>query len=396
MIVVNNMKGNNTKDENILMIVYALICFSVGVWSNYRQLWLSEFGFSVTEISRIFSVALICSAIISFIISIFSVRVKVKNVVFLSIIFRSISMLMLFVTKDVFLIKTSTLLCIMSDVIFSISFYPMLTFVTKTDESYRKKTLIEYIAKDIGIISCGLLIGVTIEKYIFNYNTCLIIAIISCMLSGFILLFFNGEEKHNRKEKLTLKKSFKEILSSKINRTFLYNQLIINISYAIVFDLIMIILTGYIKFEVSFASVFIIICNVAANVVNMLINKFGKKLSIKSSSIIKFGIRTLGYIVAFVLNDITGFIIAIVIGFLTSRILEDKVTGSFLQLIDEEKQFLHSNIRYFISCVGEGIGAFIAGLLLSISFKYIFLGAATLTLIQTIIQVYMAKLKEKC
>ena len=199
------MKEKATKNENILMVVYAMICFSMGVWSNYRQLWLSESGFSVTEISRIFSVALICSAIISFIISIFSVKVKVKNVVFLSIIFRSISMLMLFATKDIFLIKFSTLLCIMSDVIFSISFYPMLTFVTKTDESYRKKTLIEYIAKDVGIISCGLLIGVSIGKYIFNYNTCLIIALVSCILSAFVLLFFNGEETHNRKEKLTVR-----------------------------------------------------------------------------------------------------------------------------------------------------------------------------------------------
>lgn len=390
------MKEKATKNENILMVVYAMICFSMGVWSNYRQLWLSESGFSVTEISRIFSVALICSAIISFIISIFSVKVKVKNVVFLSIIFRSISMLMLFATKDIFLIKFSTLLCIMSDVIFSISFYPMLTFVTKTDESYRKKTLIEYIAKDVGIISCGLLIGVSIGKYIFNYNTCLIIALVSCILSAFVLLFFNGEETHNRKEKLTLKKSFKEIFSSKLNRIFLYNQLIINISYAIVFDLMMIILTGFIKFEVSFASIFIIVCNVVANIINILINKYGKNMSIKISAIVKFGTRTLGYLIAFVLNNYIGFIIAIVFGFLTSRILEDKVTGSFLQLIDEENQFLHSNIRYFISCIGEGIGAFIAGLLLTISFKYVFLGAGVITLVQTIIQIYMAKLKEKC
>ena len=390
------MKEKNTKNENILMIVYALVCFSMGVWSNYRQLWLSEAGFSVTEISRIFSVALICSAIISFIISIFSVKVKVKNVVFLSIIFRSISMLMLFATKDIFLIKASTLLCIMSDVIFMVSFYPMLTFVTMSDESYRRKTLIEYIAKDVGIISCGLLFGVYFGKYIFDYNTCLIIAIISCILSGFILLFFNGEEKHTKKEKLTLKKSFKEILSSKINRLFLYNQLIINISYAVIFDLIMIILTEYISFEVSFASVFIIVCNVLANMINILINKYGKNMSLKVSAIVKFGTRTLGYIVAFILNNWTGFVLAIVIGLLTSRMLEDKVTGSFLQLINEENQFLHSNIRYFISCIGEGIGAFIAGILLSVSFKYIFLGAAILTFVQTIIQIYMSKLKEKC
>ena len=157
----------------------------------------------------------------------------------------------------------------------------------------------------------------------------------------------------------------------------------------------MIILTEFISFKVAFASVFIIACNVLGNVVNVLFNKYGKNLSIKSSSIIKFGLRALGYLVAFILNDKVGFIIAIVVGLITSRILEDKVTGSFLQLIDEENQFLHSNIRYFVSCIGEGVGTFLAGVLLMISFKYIFLGAFIITIIQTIILIYMAKLKEK-
>ena len=34
-------------DENILMIVLAFMCFSIGVWSNYRQLWLENVGFSI-------------------------------------------------------------------------------------------------------------------------------------------------------------------------------------------------------------------------------------------------------------------------------------------------------------------------------------------------------------
>ena len=390
------MKKGIKREENILMIVYALMAFSIGIWGNYRQLWLDDFGFSVTEISRILSVALVCSAVISFIISIFSAKVRVKNVVFLSIIFRSVSMLILFATREVFWIKFSILLSIMCDVIFSIAFYPLLTFVTKTDESYRKKTFIEYFAKDIGIISCGLLIGVSLGKYVFNYNTCLSISIVSSILASIVLLLFRGQEKHNRKEKLTLKKSFIDIFSSKLNRFFLYNQLVINISYAIVFDLIMIILTQYVGFKVAVTSVFIIVCNVLGNLVNVIFNKFGKNLSIKNSSIIKFGIRALGYLIAFILNNNIGFIIAIVFGFITSRILEDKVTGVFLQLIDEENQFLHSNIRYFVSCIGEGIGTFIAGILLMISFKYIFLGAGIITLIQVIMLIYMAKLKEKC
>jgi hypothetical protein len=104
---------------------------------------------------------------------------------------------------------------------------------------------------------------------------------------------------------------------------------------------------------------------------------------------------TIGYIVAFILNTRITFIIAIVIAFITSRILEDKVTGSFLQIIDENNQFLYGNIRYFIVSLGEGIGAFLAGLFLTKSFGFLFLGAAIITIIQTIIMLYLDKLKRK-
>ncbi len=379
-------------DENLLMIVLAFMCFSIGIWGNYRQLWLSDNGFDIVSISRLFSVALICSAVISFIISLFSYKIKVKNVTLLSMVLRIISMIILLITKDNFIIKTCMLLCIMCEVIFSIAYYPLLTFITKTDESYRKKTLIEYFARDIGIVSCGLLIGVTFGKYVFNYDTCLILALISSIIASIFLLVYKSNEHH--KKTINLVKSTKKLLVNKINKTYLINQLIINISYGIIFDLIMLILTDYINFNVAFTSVFIIVCNVLGSVVATILSKIGTNLSITMSSIIKFGSRSIGYVLAFVFGSIPMFIVAIVMAFITSRILEDKVTGSFLQIIDEEDQFLYGNIRYFIACLGEGIGAFLAGILVVKSVKYLFLGAGVLTIIQTIILIYLDKIKK--
>lgn len=379
-------------DENLLMIVLAFMCFSIGIWGNYRQLWLSDNGFDIVSISRLFSVALICSAVISFIISLFSYKIKVKNVTLLSMVLRIISMIILLITKDNFIIKTCMLLCIMCEVIFLIAYYPLLTFITKTDESYRKKTLIEYFARDIGIVSCGLLIGVTFGKYVFNYDTCLILALISSIIASIFLLVYKSNEHH--KKTINLVKSTKKLLVNKINKTYLINQLIINISYGIIFDLIMLILTDYINFNVAFTSVFIIVCNVLGSVVATILSKIGTNLSITMSSIIKFGSRSIGYVLAFVFGSIPMFIVAIVMAFITSRILEDKVTGSFLQIIDEEDQFLYGNIRYFIACLGEGIGAFLAGILVVKSVKYLFLGAGVLTIIQTIILIYLDKIKK--
>ena len=387
-------KIKRISDENLLMIVLAFIAFSIGVWGNYRQLWLEDVGFTVVSISRLFSVALICSAVISFIISLFSYKVKIRDFVLLSILMRSISMVVLLFTTNTFMIKTMMLLCIMCEVIFAIAFYPLLTYLTKTDESYRKKTLVEYFAKDIGIVGCGLLIGVSIGKFVFNYDTCLLISTFASLLSMIFLLMYEHKEKHKKVE--SLKSSTKELLSSKINRYFLLNQMIINISYGIIFDLMMLILTNYINFEVSLASVFIIVCNVLGSIFASIFSRYGKNLSISVSSIIKFGTRALAYFIAFTMNNITTFIIAIVIAYISSRILEDKVTGKFLQIIDEENQFLYGNIRYFVVCIGEGIGTFIAGILIGYSFRVLFLGAAIITLIQTLIMIYLSKLSKNC
>ena len=146
----------------------------------------------------------------------------------------------------------------------------------------------------------------------------------------------------------------------------------------------------------SLASVFIIVCNVLGSIFASIFSKYGKNLSISVSSIIKFGTRSLGYFVAFTMNNITSFIIAIVVAYISSLILEDKVTGKFLQIIDEENQFLYGNIRYFVACIGEGIGTFLAGVLIGYSFRVLFLGAAIVTLIQTIILIYLGKLSKNC
>ena len=386
-------KETKKTNENILMIVLAFMSFSVGIWSNYRQLWLQEAGFSVSEISKILSVALVCSSIICLIMTFFSAKIKIKNIMVLSFVFRSISMIALFFVNSIFAVKTLILLGIMCEVIFNITFYPLLTFESKTDEAFQRKTIINYFGKDIGIVGCGLLMGFTIGKYVFDYNTCLLIATISAIIGLFYLVKFKSSQDL-AKNPSTLFGQFKDIFSLKLNRIFLYNQLIMNISYGIVFDLIMIILTTYIGFNIAFTSVFIIVCNMLGTVASAILNKYSKNYSIGLSSVIKFGFRAISYIVAFALNTKMSFIIAIVIGYITCRILEDKVTGKFLQIVDENNQLFYGNVRYFIISLGEGIGAFIAGVLLTSSLRLLFLGAAIITILQTIIMLYLSKLRK--
>lgn len=170
-------------EEDLLMIVLAFMSFSIGIWRNYRQLWLENIGFDVQSISKVLSVALICSAIISFIISIYSTRVKVKNVIMLTGTLRALAMLVLLLNSNTYIIKVCMLICIMCETTFSIAFYPLLTTINKERSAFAKQALINYLGKDAGVIVCGLLIGVTVGNIVFDYNSCLFLAMISTILS---------------------------------------------------------------------------------------------------------------------------------------------------------------------------------------------------------------------
>lgn len=387
------MKDKNRK-VRLLMLVLGFMSISTGIWSNYRQLWLQTAGFDVTDISRILSVGLVCSAIISFIISTFSTKIKIKSVIMLSLIFRIISLIVLIFVNDSYVIKLCMLLGIMCEYIFSISYYPLLSFIDKSDETYKRKNIVNYVTNDIAVIGCGLLIGVSLGKYVFDYNTCLILATACSIASLIFLLMYNHKEVRDKNKPDSVIKSLKVLLSDKINNVYLVDQLLVYISYGIVFDLMMILLTKYIGFEVSYASILIIVCNFVGTVLAYLFNQYGTKLSISISSIIKYGSRTLAYLIAFLLNDRLSFIIAIIVAYVSSRILDNKTSGVFIERIDKEDQFLFSNIRYFAVCVGEGIGAFIAGILIGYSLKVLFLGAFVFTLLQTLVLIYLDKLKK--
>lgn len=390
-------KANNffkISDENLLMIVLTFMSFSIGIWANYRQLWLSNIGFSLTEISRILSVALVCSAIISFVISMFSTKVKIKHVILLGMAFRTLAMACLLLMNGNFLVKTCILITVMCEVIFSISFYPLLSTVNKSSDTYRKHSLINYLAKDAAIVSCGLLIGVTVGKIVFDLNSCLFISMISCILSFSFLLMFNQKNTTKKKETSILKVS-KKLLSSKINKFYLFIEFVLNIPYGIIFGLMMLILTDCIGFDVSFASIFIIGCNLVGSLACSLFIKYAKKLSVRNSILIKYGSRVVTYLIAFTLNNFWGYIIAIVTAYVSSRILGDKIDGTYVRKVSDDSQFLFGNLRYFLLSLGEGVGTFLAGYLLQISFSSIFLGAALFTILQIILLIWLDIIRKK-
>ena len=47
---------NKVKEEDKILIMLAFFSISVGLWGNFRQLWLQDNNFAVTNISNILSI----------------------------------------------------------------------------------------------------------------------------------------------------------------------------------------------------------------------------------------------------------------------------------------------------------------------------------------------------
>lgn len=373
------------KDEYILLTVYAIMSFSFGMWFNYRQLWLKDIGFDVSSISKLLSVSLICSSIIIFIISFFSNKINLKKLITLSLIFRTISLFTIMFVNDSYIVKVCMLLCIMCENIFSLTFYPLLSLVNKSNYIYKKQVSINYFAKDSAIILCGLLLGLTIGKYTIDYNTCLFIVYVCTLVSTGIMLFFNNDY-FIRKNKF--KKFFESVFGifkdKKINY-YLLGQFICEVGYNMIFGMLMLLLTGYLNIGVGSASIFIIVCSVLGSTVSKILSKKSDDFSLLKSYLIKYGSRILVYLCAFIINKPIFYIIAISVSYISIKILDDKVNGTFIREISDDSRFLFGNIRYFILNIADGIGVFIAGILFDISLSYLFFCAFLLTLISLII-----------
>lgn len=214
------------KIENYILIMLAFFSVSMGLWENFRQLWLQDNNFTVTNISNIISIGTLISVIGIFFIG-KSIKVeKLKNVIILSLIIKFINAIFLFYlngTKNSLLINCSIIIDLLTGYIITTSIYPLITTVVKNNTIYSKRKLTEYLFKDIGIFVGGILIGRSIIGIFVNYNVCLLISAILLILSTIIMISIPSDktQEQNDSPKISI---LKYILKSKLQIT-LYTYL---------------------------------------------------------------------------------------------------------------------------------------------------------------------------
>ena len=199
------------KDQNKILIMLAFFSISVGLWGNFRQLWLQNNNLPVTQISTIISLGTLASVIAIILIGKYVKLSKLKNYVTYSIFLKFINLIFLYLINEKgldSLIRISIVVDIILEYIIIASVYPLITCIIKNDKEYSKRQLTEYLFRDVGILLGGLVIGKCILGIIVDYNVCLIIANIFLFISLLIILKINTnieEIKENEKKRINFK-----------------------------------------------------------------------------------------------------------------------------------------------------------------------------------------------
>ena len=382
------------KDENKILIMLALFSISIGLWGNFRQLWLQDNNFSVTQISNIISIGTFISVIGIALIGKYVTLNKLKKTLTSILTIKFINMLALYFlngTNKTELIKLAIMIDIVMEYIIITSIYPLITTIVKSDTIYSKRKLTEYLFRDIGILFGGIFIGKSVAGILVNYNICLIISNVFLLISIFTMLNIKInkiEEKHSVKNSMV-----KYILKSKIMSLYLLDMFVGTTAMSTALGLKMLTLTNYFAFSDSIATNYLLIVGLIADGIGILALKYLTPKNDYLTITIKFGIRFIWYVVAFISNNLIITLIAITWSLLISTAYENICDGVYINRVENNYQLSFANIRYIIKFLGEAIGVFFCGIMYEIGLKYMLGLSAIFMIFQIGLAYYLIHLR---
>ncbi len=382
------------KDENKILIMLAFFSISIGLWGNFRQLWLQDNNFSVTQISNIISIGTFISVIGIALIGKYVTLNKLKKTLTSILTIKFINMLALYFlngTNKTELIKLAIMIDIVMEYIIITSIYPLITTIVKSDTIYSKRKLTEYLFRDIGILFGGIFIGKSVAGILVNYNICLIISNVFLLISIFTMLNIKInkiEEKHSVKNSMV-----KYILKSKIMPLYLLDMFVGTTAMSTALGLKMLTLTNYFAFSDSIATNYLLIVGLIADGIGILALKYLTPKNDYLTITIKFGIRFIWYVVVFISNNLIITLIAITWSLLISTAYENICDGVYINRVENNYQLSFANIRYIIKFLGEAIGVFFCGIMYEIGLKYMLGLSAIFMIFQIGLAYYLIHLR---
>lgn len=385
------------KKENQILIMLAFFSISMGLWENFRQLWLQDNNFSATDISNIISIGTLVSVLGILLVGKYLKVEKLKAFVSFSLIIKFFNLLLLLKlnnTTNNLLINISIILDVLTGYLIITSIYPLITTIIKNNTIYSKRKLTEYLFKDIGLFVGGLLIGKEILGIFINYNVCLFISIVFLGISIIVMLNMTActQIEKKKEEKISI---LKYILKSKLQVIYIMYIFIGKMGLSISLGLKMLTFTNYLNFTDSLATNYLLVIGLIADAIGILALKYFTPKNDYITITIKFGIRLLAYVIAFLANNTIIALIAITWSILISTAYENICDGYYINAVSNEYQFRYTNFRYIVRYLGESVGVFLCGLMYNIGLRYMFGLSALFIAIQIGLAYYLIYLRRK-
>lgn len=365
-----------------LLFFLALFGFSIGLFDNYRELWMSTNNLSTVTISHVISISYIVTV---FVLFYFTIRVPAYKLKWSICIVLSLNMITgtalicLNQTGNAFLIKLLMFFNIAFSQLILASIYPLMMNITKDDVIYTKKSFVESLFSKLGFLLVAILLGKTIFHTLIDYNICLLLSVIFAFLS-FLVLMTVKIESTNR-EFFDMKKAMHYFNHNKVFYFFLFVNFLGDMIWGAVLGMPMLLLTTNLKFSSNFASFFILGLGICSSILSMLVVKHLRFKNDNYNLFVKFGIRILLYILLFLTNNSVVLFLTLIYLFLTDCTHSYLFAGYFINNIEESYSLFLTTIKYCSSLLGKAIGTFLCGLVFNLELKYFIIPALVLSII---------------
>lgn len=366
-------KLKKLKNENKILIMLAFYSVSIGLWGNFRQLWLQSNNFNASQISQILSFGTLLCALGILIITKKLTQNRLKSFLLLAIVIKILNLFLLFQingSEAANLILFSVMFDVIIEEMIILCIYPFICTIKKDNTLYSKRKLVEYLFKDLGILIGGILIGKLIGNTYIDYNSCLSISILFLILSFVVLLNIKlnkGYTKIDNKEEGNILTYVKK---HKLIRIYLLYIAFGNIAMSTGLGLKMLMLTNIFNFSDSGATNYLLIVGLVSDVIGILALKFFTPKDDYFTVFIKFGLRMMAYIIAFLTDNLIICLVAITWSLLISTAYENRIDGQYINTLPGEYQLVFNNLSRVVKYVSTSIGMFFAGITYQYGVRY--------------------------
>lgn len=382
--------------ERQIMAMLACFSVSIGLWENFRQLWLQGNGFSATDVSNIVSFGLLLSVVGIIIVGKTVKMSKIKNFMFIVLVVRSVNMLTMCLLDNsnlAALINIGAALDVLTGTLIITSVYPLLTTVMKSNRAYSRRKLVEYLFRDIGVLIGGLLIGQVIAGCVVDYNVCLFISGGFSVAASMIMRQIKPiVTDHAAASKFSVKKY---IWKNRIQRNYMIYAFLAGAAYMATIGLRMLVLTDFFGLSARMGTNYLLLVGLASDVLGILALKYFTPKNDYLTIAIKFGTRLVIFMGAFFTDSLFLCFIALTWTLLSSTAYENITDGYYINAIDNRHQLKYNTIKYVATTTGEAAGTFLCGQMFELGPKYIFGASGILIIIQLIVAFYLIYLRHQ-